>query len=192
MEQVIGLTGGIGAGKSTVLAELERLGENTVDADNIVSGLYESGDSEIVEPMVKRYGRIILTEKNRVDKKKLAQIIFENARERNWLNRLVHPHVLRILEKTAADVNGRLFFSIPLLFEVGWQQKFDHTISVWCDEKSQMNRLQKRGWSLREIKARRGAQMPMGKKNELADFVLVNNSSIDVLKKQLTHYLGIL
>ena len=192
MKQLIGLTGGIGAGKSTVLAELEGMGEKTVDSDEIVHDLYDSDNREVVQPLIQRYGRSILTDNNRIDKKKIAQLVFNDPLERNWLNSLIHPFVLRKIYEIAEDVNSRLFCSVPLLFEVGWQQKFDHTVAVWCDEKNQLYRLRRRGWSMQEIKGRKDSQMTMEEKNDLADFVLVNNCSIDVLRNQLNYYLGIL
>lgn len=187
MTILIGITGGIGAGKSLTLSKLREMGEEVIDADDVVHSLYDDQNSEIVKPLQERYGSRIKGEGEEIDRRKLAQIVFADQYELEWLNNLIHPWVWKHIQQRAETVETRLFCGVPLLFEAGWHKKMDHTVSVWCDVTSQWRRLRGKGLTDDQIEARRNAQMSMEQKNELADSVIVNNSSVQILQQQLRY-----
>lgn len=187
---LIGLTGGIGSGKSTVISFFSELGWQTLDADGICHDLYVNADSQAYIEMVDKWGRGIIAEDGAIDRKKVADIIFDNITEREWLNSVLHP---RVLESALAACrpfcsNTPVIFDVPLLFEVNWEKYFTKIISVFITEETQKMRLLKRGMTVDEIKRRIAVQMPMAAKAEKADFVLVNNGSLDLLKEQCRNF----
>lgn len=182
---LIGLTGGIGAGKSTALNELKRMGENVIDADDVVHRLYENAGSEIVKELCRRYGRKIIGPGSKIDRRELARIVFKDENELNWLNSVVHPYVWEAIKERGEKIDGKLFCAVPLLFEVGWNKYMDCTVSVWCDAVTQRRRLLAKGMSDAQIAVRQNAQLPMVEKNERAEFVVVNSSSMPILQQQL-------
>jgi len=180
---LVGITGGIGAGKTTVLGVLAELGERTIDADNVVHRLYES-DSEIRSALATRWGTDVLEVDGRIDRSAVATKVFADVEERRWLNALVHPRVRAELHAAGGGEQELCFCGVPLLFEVGWEQDMVCTVTVWCDRATQVARLMDRGWSDEEIEARAGAQLDMDEKLRRADYGIVNNSSIEILQEQ--------
>ena len=181
----VGLTGGTGCGKSTALECFSSLGWKTLDADCICYELYEDGRSGVAEALHRRWGDKVFTGNRDVDRKKVADIVFRNKRERLWLNSLLHPKVLeRAVREAGKSRNRNFIFAVPLLFEAKWEKEFDCTVSIWTDKKTQYERLAKRGWSLEEIERRCRCQITPDEKMELADFAIINNGGIDLLCKQ--------
>ncbi len=180
---LVGITGGIGAGKSTVLAIMARLGFPVLDADEAVHRLYES-DSELVARLVERWGAGVLDAGGALDRRAVAERVFQNPGERRWLNRIVHPRVRARIREFAEQSRGLCFCGVPLLYEVGWEQDFDRVAAVWCDPETQWRRLRRRGWSPAEIRRRIASQLSMDAKLERADFGIVNTGPRRLLEQQ--------
>ena len=179
-----GLTGGIGCGKSTALSYFEKLGWHTLDADRICHEIYETGDRHLVEELTSRWGEAIL-HNEMIARKKIAEIVFSDRNEMEWLNRLLHPLIMRKAdEKVAASDSKYVIFDVPLLFETGLKERFDCTISVWTDTKQQLERLKQRGLNEKEIEARLAMQMPPAEKLEKADYGLINTGDKNFLLEQ--------
>lgn len=180
---LIAVTGGIGAGKSTVLARFRELGGETLDADEAVHSLYQR-DSVLCKAMQKRWGDDILTQDGLPERNKIAGVVFQSQTELDWLNSLVHPLVKEIIQWRVARCSGALYCAIPLFFECGWTQEAVFSIGLWCDPLTQHTRLLQRGWTDSQIKARITQQLSMDEKLFRSDFGIISNCSWKNLHRQ--------
>lgn len=176
------ITGGIGSGKSTVLARFGWLGGVTLDADVLVHALYAPGTPLLAE-FRERWGERIFTADGRLDRKALAGMVFSDPDEVAWLNTRIHPLVRAQIEQTVARTAGAVYCAVPLWHESGWQEAAT-VISVWCDAETQTRRLQARGWSLAEIESRRRYQLSMDEKLRRSDFGVISCCSMANLHRQ--------
>jgi len=181
--RLIGVTGGIGAGKTTVLSEFERLGYCTLDADDVVHRLYEPG-MPVYEAVAARWGVGVIQADGSLDRAAVAGRVFGDPAELSWLNSLIHPLVRGAFRDLSERTDGPLFCGVPLLFEVGWQDDMDATVAVWCDLLTQRRRLHDRGWSDEDIRRRLGCQMSMDEKLSRADVGIINTGSRLLLAEQ--------
>ncbi|AGY57173.1 dephospho-CoA kinase [Gloeobacter kilaueensis] len=185
--RVIGLTGGIATGKSTVAALLARRGVRIVDADILAREAVAPG-SPLLDQIVARYGQGIRTTAGALDRAALAQIVFADAQERRWVEALIHPyvreHLERAIQQTAAgDV---LCLVVPLLFEARMGDLAGEIWVVSSSPRLQRERLKSRdGLKDDQIEARIAAQMPLEQKERLATVVLKNNGDLADLEKQV-------
>jgi dephospho-CoA kinase len=177
------VTGGIGAGKTAVLRLLADLGAETLDADDVVHALYETGEPGRAA-VRQRWGERIMTAAGEVNRAAIAEIVFADSSELSWLNGVIHPMVQERIGRQAAESEGVLYCGIPLLFEAGWERFMWKTVSVWCDPQTQTERLRRRGWDRREIERRVACQMNMDEKLKRGDYGLVNNGSWEHLREQ--------
>lgn len=189
MTKIIGLTGGIASGKSTVSNMLKAKGFTIVDADIAARKVVEPGEPAY-EQIIEAFGEGILLEDLTIDRKKLGALIFADEALRMKLNSIVHPAVRAWMtrEKDRAIENGEktVFLDIPLLFESRLTYMVERTILVYVDEETQLKRLMARnGLSEKEAQMRIRAQMPLSEKKALADAVIDNNGSPEETKKQL-------
>lgn len=181
---VVGVTGGMAAGKSTVLGCLQALGATVADADAVVHELYTS-DAAVAQAVAERWGPGILATDGAIDRGALARRVFADDQALQWLNDLIHPRVQRRLEDLAAEAVTPVFCcAVPLLFEVGWDTALDGTVAVWCDPSTQWGRLRQRGWSDEHIKARLRHQMSMDEKLARAEYGLINTGTVEMLRQQ--------
>ena len=185
---LIGLTGGIGCGKSAALKAFSSLNCNVLDADAVCHELYNEPNGVVVHATTERWGNKVITS-NLVDRKKIAEIVFNDGEERKWLNELIHPLIFKRANEVARNVNDLLIFDVPLLFEANWEKHFTKIISVWTTPKIQIARLEKRNWSEKEIKSRIDAQMSADEKLGKADFCIINIGDLEFLKKQCKNIL---
>lgn len=175
------ITGGIGAGKTTVLNSFRRYGAFGLDADDIAHSLYEPGASAY-EGLLEHWGRDILSPDGTVDRRKVAEIVFRDSRELGWLNGFLHP---LIRSEIIRQASGRCCFcAIPLFYESGWSDFADAVIAVWCSPADQMKRLAARGWSPDEISRRCSSQLSMDRKLELAQYAIISSCPWDCLERQ--------
>ena len=174
------LTGGIGAGKSTVLEIFRELGAETKDTDTEVHKIYEE-DNEIHRLLKEKWGSKVFTD-DLPDRKKIAGVVFGNKENLEWLNGVMHPRVRQKISKVNKE--GLTVIAVPLLFEVNWQSYFDNVISVWCSTSKQIPRLLKRGWTQEEIDRRLSAQMNQDEKLSRANFGIINNWTMQSLTRQ--------
>lgn len=183
---LIGLTGGIGSGKSTALGIFSCLGWNTLDADLICHQLYQDANCKAYRQMVEKWGKEVLNPDGAIDRKKVAGIIFQDVDEREWLNGVLHPQVLEyaIEEYQQNNATVPMMFDVPLLFEVSWERYFTKMVVVFVEDNIQKERLKARGMSQDEIERRMAAQMPLSEKIEKADYALINNGTEEMLREQ--------
>jgi dephospho-CoA kinase len=186
---LIGLTGGIGMGKSTVAEHLLRRGEKVVDTDVLARRFVEPGQTALDEirsafgPEVFEIGEVL-------NRKALARVVFGSAEARKKLEGILHPRIRagwkEEVEQWRRAGVSRGVVIIPLLFETDAEPEFDKVICVGCSREMQNQRLLTRGWSLAEIKERNAAQWPIKKKMDHADGVIWNESTMEVCKEQCT------
>jgi dephospho-CoA kinase len=183
----VGLTGGIGAGKSTALAALERLGCAVLSTDAVVHELYES--DEVRDEVVARFGSDVAPG-GVVDRGVLAGRAFGTPEDRAWLEGVLWP---RVGARMAAwrDSLGSLepepraaVVEVPLLFESGMDGAFDATIAVVADEAVRSERAEARGHQALDERGRR--QLTQGEKAQRATFVVVNDSTVEELERKLS------
>jgi len=181
----IGLTGGMGCGKSAALNFFSKLEYITLDADIICHKLYSNSDSKIFRKIYARWGDKVLSDSNTISRKAVSKIVFSEESDREWLNSLLHPAVIKEALKVYND-SGKIntIFDVPLLYEVEWEKYFEKIVVVWCSEKIRQERLLKRGMTKEEIKRRDKTQFTPELKMERADYAIINNGSLDQLKEQ--------
>lgn len=186
----IGLTGGIGAGKSTVSARLRRLGAMVLDADIAARQAVEPGTPGLAM-LIQRYGAGILQQNGELDRRALAQIIFGEEAERLAVNALLHPMVReRMLEQErlyrTAQPCEPVFWDVPLLIESGMHKDMDEVWLVVADEAARISRIMLRDGSTRaEASARINSQMPQQQKLAFAHRVLDNSGDQVALYKRV-------
>jgi dephospho-CoA kinase len=178
----LGLTGGIAAGKSEVLAALERAGAATLSSDTVVHELLDGEEMRAV--LVERYGEEVAPQ-GQVDRERLGETVFADPDERSWLERELWP---RVGERVAAWYAGLVerepppraaVVEVPLLFESGMERVFDQTIAVVADEDVRAERAGGRGHAALEQRTSR--QLGQDEKAERADHVLHNDGTLDAL-----------
>jgi dephospho-CoA kinase len=193
MSLVIGLTGGIASGKSTVSNMLKEMDITVIDADVEARLAVEKGEPAY-QKIIAEFGDDILLDTEEIDRVKLGSIIFHDAEKRQLLNGIVHPEVRNRMNNQveAAKVRGEqvMVLDIPLLFESKLTHMVEKTILVYVDRDIQLNRLMERNdLSLEDAEARISSQMPLSDKVALADAVINNNGSISETKKQVIEVL---
>ena len=188
MGKIIGITGGIASGKSTVTNFLRQQGFQVVDADAVVHQLQKPGD-RLFQALVQHFGPEIILENGELNRHLLASLIFSNPEEREW-SRITQGEIIREELATLRDqlaLTEEIFFmDIPLLFEQDYVSWFDDTWLVYVDRDVQVERLMKRDQlSKDEAKSRLAAQWPLEKKKDLASHILDNNGNQDQLLTQV-------
>jgi dephospho-CoA kinase len=184
----LGLTGGIGSGKSMVASMFTQLGADVIDADRLAREVVEPGQPAL-EEIAAAFGGDILLPDGRLDRGQLARIIFADPVARGKLNAITHP---RIRERMDAEITARrsrpgvLIVDIPLLYENDRTRAVETVIVVWVDPKTQLRRLQERdGLSVAEARQRIAAQMPLDEKRARADVVIDNSGSRENTRRQV-------
>jgi dephospho-CoA kinase len=182
----VGLTGGIASGKSMVAAELAARGAIVIDADVLAREVVEPGTPEIAA-IINRFGEQVVSD-GRLDRARLAQIVFADPLARRDLERIVHPAVrARAAElEQAAATNAIVVHVIPLLVETGQQQDFDLVVTVDVDHETQIQRLMARnGFTRAEAESRIAAQASREDRKIAADVVVDNTGSLAQLRAQI-------
>jgi dephospho-CoA kinase len=182
---VIALTGGIGAGKSTVAQYFSELGAKVVDADQLARIAIERG-SDGFDEVITVFGESIISNGD-IDRKALAQIIFNDPQAKADLEAIVHPRVQMLFAQAVAesDLSTPIIYEIPLLVETDASSKFDFVITVEADEDLRTSRLLSRGMFISDIKARLANQAPSQARIDLADAVIRNDGDEDQLLRQV-------
>jgi dephospho-CoA kinase len=183
--KVIALTGGIGAGKSTVAQFFSELGANVVDADHLARIAIERG-SEGFDEVVARFGEKILANGD-INRKALAEIVFTDPSAKSDLEGIIHPRVQKLFAQALIDNDPAtiLIYEIPLLVETDAASKFDFIVTVEADEEVRIERLLARGMFISDIKARLANQVPSEARRAIADAVIVNDGDEDHLLRQV-------
>lgn len=192
MGKIIGITGGIASGKSTVTNFLREKGFQVVDADAVVHDLQKPG-GRLYQVLVQHFGQEILLENGELNRPLLASLIFSNLEEREW-SRITQGEIIReelaTLRDQLAHTEEIFFMDIPLLFEQDYSAWFDETWLVYVDRDVQVERLMKRDQLFKdEAESRLGAQWPLEKKKDLTSHVLDNNGNQEQLLTQVVSLL---
>ena len=188
--KVIGITGGVATGKTTVARILSSLlGAETIDADEIVHELLIPGE-KVWKKVVQYFGEDILEPNSHVNRKKLGQYIFSDTSKRKKLESIIHPAVKKIIKdklKQLRKSNKKwIVMDIPLLFEAEMEHMIDKIIVVVRNENAQLETLQKeKSLSLREARERIESQLPLSEKVKRAHFVVDNNGTLQDTEKQV-------
>jgi len=188
MPLVVGLTGNIACGKSTLGELLRQKSIPVLDSDQVVHDLYEN-DRDIQEQILNVFGTL--------DRKEIGKKVFgtspENLAYKKKLEAILHPAVQKKFEQwVQANSNERLIVNlVPLLFEANLEHRYDYIVCIITDEENQIQRLKKRDPNMPEaqIIARIRSQMPQVKKAELSDLVISNNSSLEALELEVDKFL---
>lgn len=186
---ILGLTGGIGTGKSTVSGILRGEGAFIVDADDISRHALDIG-TECYQAVKETFGDLILREDGSVNRGRLAQIVFNDEAQLQCLNSIIHPYVRKQIyaetEKAAALDVDIVVWDIPLLFEGGYESDTNAVLVVTCPLKLRLARLYLRsGMKEDEALARMRAQMPEEERCRKADFVINNDGTLETLKEKV-------
>jgi dephospho-CoA kinase len=194
MSLIIGLTGSIASGKSTVSAMLTKLGITVIDADIEARLAVEPGE-KAYNDIVSHFGTEVLEEDGKINRPALGSIIFNNEEKRLLLNSIVHPAVrerMAMKRQQAEAANEKaVVLDIPLLFESKLTGLVEKIIVVYVDEKTQLERLMSRnGFSEEEALSRIKSQTPLKEKVDLADEVIDNTGTIEQSRQQLKKILN--
>jgi dephospho-CoA kinase len=182
---VVALTGGIGAGKSTVAQNFAELGALVIDADQLARMAIERGSDGFAEVLLRFGDEIILN--GDIDRKKLAEIVFSDEGARKDLEKIIHPRVQAIFAEVVEDLehDDILIYEIPLLVETDASEKFDYIITVEADIELRKARLLKRGLYISQIEKRMAAQASQESREAIADSVIYNDGDEDSLLRQV-------
>ena len=190
MALLVGLTGGMGSGKSLVARMFKDLGAHLIDADGLCRSLVEP-DNPAWKEIVTRFGQGVLNEDKTLNRKKMAEMVFSDPENKKVLEGILHPKVFleekRIYEKIREKENDALILvDSPLLIESGNYSKMDKVIVIASDEDIRLKRILDKGsFSIGDVKKRIKSQMGLKEKLKYADYILENNSSIDELRRNV-------
>ena len=191
---IVGLTGGIASGKDTVAVMFKKLGAEIIDADKIANGLINAGISgdNIPAKVVGFFGKDILNNCRRIDRKRLADIVFKDRKKLERLNCITHPEIIKIIKKKIAlaapcsDEGSVVIINAPLIVEAEAISLVNRLIVVSVSTENQIARLTARASLTEEEACRRiNAQLPIKEKEKFADFIIDNNNGLKETEKQV-------
>lgn len=193
---ILGITGAFGCGKSATLTTFSARGWHTFDADRLCHELYAEPGGVLAREFAARWGERVLTQEGTVDRHRLGAIVFSDETELNFLTSKLYPELSRKLDDRIASCresgeDGA--FELPLLFETGWEDKFDRIAAIWSAPEIRHTRLrEQRNFSEEEIHLREARQFSADAKLERADFGLINNDGLAELERQIDRLIQIL
>ena len=184
---VIGVLGGIAAGKSLVAQQLARLGAGVLDADQ--AGHDVLRQPEVVQAVVRRWGPEVLDPDGTINRRRLAQRVFDHAEELKHLEAITHPRIEQRLRRQAGRLVQQgakaLVLDAPLLLRAGWDRWCDLLVFVDAPESLRLQRAAARGWSPEQFRRRETAQEPLEEKRRRADVVIDNSGSPEQTREQV-------
>jgi dephospho-CoA kinase len=186
---LVGLTGGIATGKSTVSDAFRRLGCVIIDADLLAREVVESGEPAYQE-IVAEFGRDVLAPGGALDRKKLGALVFADADKRRRLEAITHPRIRerflrRVQDLTDRDYGGIALFDAPVMIESGGYTTMDRLVVVVADPATQRARAVARDGDREDIERRIASQLPLGEKAKLADYVIDNSGDRPATQEQV-------
>lgn len=183
---IVGLTGGMGCGKSTVAALFAELGYRRLDADQVVRDVLLRRP-EVEAAVRERFGADVFGADGRIDRTRLGDVVFADAAALAWLEGELHPRLQAHWEEIYGSArNEKFIVEVPLLFEKQLQNRFDFTLCVTTSSDLQLRRLEQRGVPPGIARQRLAKQLPLARKCELADFVLLNDGTLEFLREQVS------
>lgn len=192
----IGLTGNFGMGKTTVLKMFGKMGAFTFDIDTFVHSIIAK--PAIIKKIVKVLGNSVLSKRSVIsslNKKHMADLIFDDPEKRRAVEKIIHPEVLRLLKQAEAKIlknapGAMIVFEVPLLFEAGYEKHFDKVAVVYSSRGKAVQRLSEKGFSRDEAFSRMRVQMPISVKLKLSDYSINNNYSLQRTAKRVKRILN--
>jgi dephospho-CoA kinase len=183
----VGLSGGIGSGKSTVAKIFSDLGAVVIDADAISREVLEPGQIGY-ENTILTFGESVLSESGSIDRKKLAEVVFQNPMELAKLEAIIHPAVIAKVAqiRDSLPATSVVVYDTPLLVEKGLESQFDKVIIVLADELSRKDRLVSRGLEMPDIEARISNQATDAQRAGVADYIIYNNGTLSELQDNVS------
>lgn len=184
---ILGLTGGIGTGKSTVVNMLKEKGIPVVDTDLISREVIEY--PEIIEKIKLEISNEVFDFNNKLDRKKMSEIVFENQEKLKKLNEIMHPEILKKMWDEVEELKKNhkiIVVDVPLLFEINMEKEVDKILLIYASKEIQLKRIMERDGRTREEAVKIiSSQMPLYKKREKSDYTIQNNDSLENLEKKL-------
>jgi len=186
---IVGLTGSVGTGKSTVAKFFKELGAYIIDWDELAREVTRP-HSKAWKEIVEYFGKGILNEDLTINRQKLADIVFSDKERLTKLNEIVHPEVFKEDERITNEIkrlapDALIIKDIPLLFELTRPLYVDKTIVVSISEQTQLRRLEEKGMSREDAQRRIKSQLPLEEKTKSADFVINNDGPLEETKRQV-------
>jgi len=193
---IVGLTGSVGTGKSTVTNLFRDLGVYVIDWDELARSVTRPR-SKAWKEITEYFGTGILDDDLAIDRQRLATIVFSNKRKLEKLNRIVHPEVFREDQRITDEITGHdpdalIIKDIPLLFEVGLNMSVDKIVVVTASEQTQLRRLKEKGINRQDARNRMNSQLPLEEKVKSADFVIDNDGPLEDTKRQVEEVYSVL
>ena len=183
---VVGLTGGIGSGKTTIAAIFAELGAEIINADLLARNVVCPGTKALTS-IEKRFGKEILRQDGSLDRRKLREVVFKNKGELKWLEKLIHPLIAELLiQNIYSATSPYVILESPLLIETQQKELVDRILVVDLDEATQLNRSMERDGSSEEvIRAIISAQIPRSKRLKAADDIVDNSKSLAEVRQKV-------
>jgi len=193
---IVGLTGSVGTGKSTVTSLFQDLGAYVIDWDALARKVTRP-HSQAWEEIVQYFGKVIMNEDLTINRQKLADIVFSDERKLAKLNQIVHPRVFEEDERITDEIKSHdpdalIVKDIPLLFEVARHISVDKTVVVSASERTQLRRLEEKGITREDARNRMRSQLPLEEKIKSADFVISNDGPTEETKRQVEEVYSLL
>ena len=194
---IVGLTGGIGTGKSTVSRKLREIGYPVIDLDVISREVIEY--PEVIDELVRNFGNEILENQNNtsgkksISRNKLRQTVFKEEKKVSVLNSIMHPPIVEEMRRQVENLKKNyktVFVEVQLLFEAKLEKEFDLTVLVYADKKTQLERVLKRdGRKEEEVQQIINAQMDMTEKRRLSNYIIENNGDSEMLDLEIEKFI---
>lgn len=194
---IVGLTGGIGTGKSTVSRKLREIGYPVIDLDVISREVIEY--PEVIDELVRNFGNEILENQNNtsgkksISRNKLRQTVFKEEKKVSVLNSIMHPPIVKEMRRQIEELRKSyktVFVEVQLLFEAKLEKEFDIIVLVYADKKTQLERVLKRdGRSEGEVQQIINAQMDMTEKRRLSNYIIENNGNSEMLDLEIEKFI---
>ena len=194
---IVGLTGGIGTGKSTVSRKLREIGYPVIDLDVISREVIEY--PEVIDELVRNFGNEILENQNNtsgkksISRNKLRQTVFKEEKKVSVLNSIMHPPIIEEMRRQIKELRKdykTVFVEVQLLFEAKLEKEFDIIVLVYADKKTQLERVLKRdGRSEGEVQQIINAQMDMTEKRRLSNYIIENNGDSEMLDLEIEKFI---
>lgn len=186
---IVGLTGSIASGKSTVSEMFVKLGMHLIDYDVLAREVVEPGQ-KAWEGIVTQFGEEVLNNDSTLNRERLGQIVFDNPEKLQMLNQITHPAVFeeadrRVKEIASTHANALIIKDVPLLIETRIHNSVDKVIVVSARRETRLKRLMERGFTQEESLKRIDSQMPISEKEKYADFIIYNDGSLVRTREQV-------
>ena len=193
---IVGLTGSVGTGKSTVTNFFRQMGAYVIDWDELAREVVHP-HSKAWKEIVEYFGKDFLNEDLTINRQKLAEIVFSDKEKVTKLNQIVHPEVFKEDERItneikSLDPDALIIKDIPLLFELTRPVLVDKIVVVSASEQTQLRRLEEKGMSREDVQSRIKSQLPLEEKIKSADFVINNDGSLEETKRQVEEIYSLL